>query len=183
MKKEELSTYQFVIVNADLFDQVQKANHNTKSVHDVEYTILNYSKIINDICEYLDGYVEYNKGEDKKYSAKILATTAKFYDAIFESHKYRKTITLPDMKQLEADFLEGTKRLQDILVKMNDKDDELQAMLIMTNNQYRKLSKVFHDDMRIWLWLVTSNSYNPYNLDAATRAKFNDKSTPVMHKK
>ena len=183
MKKEETATYQFVNTEKNLFDEVQRANKNSRSEYDVTYSILNYKKILADMCEYLEGYCEYYEKQSGQYSAKLLSTTAKFYDAIFDSNKYRTDMTLTEMHEIERDFLIETKKLQDIMTRVQDNDSELEAMMIMTNNQYKKISRVFRDDCRIWLWLVTSESYKPYQLDVETRNKFNDKSTPVMHKK
>lgn len=183
MRKEETATYQFVNTEKNLFDEVQRANKNSRSEYDVIYSILNYKKILADMSEFLEGYLDYAKKNSGEYSAKLLSNTAKFYDAIFESNKYRTDITLSEMYDVERDFLIETKKLQDIMTHVDDVDDELHAMMIMTNNQYRKISRVFKDDCRIWLWLATSNSSTPYMLDVETRNKFNDKSTPVMHKK
>lgn len=183
MRKEETATFQFVRDEKKLFDEVQRANSNPRGEYNISYTILNYKKIIADMCEYLEGYLEYTVKDNNAYSAKLLSTTAKFYDAIFDSNRYRMTMGLPDFRDIQRDFLIETKKLQDIMCRVDDHDDELHAMMIMTNNQYRKISRVFHDDMKIWMWLITSDSSFQYSIDADLRNKFNDKNTPVMHKK
>jgi hypothetical protein len=183
MKREETAVYEYIKANKDLFDQVQSANQHPKRMYDVEYTILNYKSILTDICDYMEGYLEYNANRDRKYASRLLATTAKFYDATFESKKYRMTMGLPDMPDIQYDFLVQSKKLQDIMVKVNDVEDELHAMLLLTNNQYRKLSRVFSDDMKIWLWLSSSDTLHPTSIDSDLRNKFHDKNTPVMHPK
>lgn len=179
MKREDTATYKFVLDEKELFEDVQKANSKYSKGSDYEYSMLNYKKIIDDMCEYLEGYLEYDKGDDKKYSSKVLATTAKFYDAIFDSKKYRQTITFSDMTNITHDYLEATKKLQDIMVQVDDDDKtELHAMMIMTNNQYNKIARVFKDDMMIYLWLAIG-----YNISSDLRQKYLNKDTPVMHRK
>ena len=178
MKKENTATYKFVLDEKQLFEEVQKANSKDKGSGQ-EYSILNYKKILDDMCEYLEGYLEYNNSDDKRWSSKVLATTAKFYDAIFESRKYRKTITFSDMADTTREYLESTKKLQDIMVKVDDEDHtELHSMMVMTNNQYNKIARVFKDDMMIYLWLTTG-----YNISSDLRQKYMNKDTPVMHRK
>lgn len=178
MKKENTATYKFVLDEKELFEEVQKANSKSHG-SGAEYTILNYKKILDDMCEYLEGYLEYAEKDGKKYSSKVLATTAKFYDAIFDSKKYRRTITFSDMSDVTHDYLESTKKLQDLLVKIDEDDHtELHAMFVMTNNQYNKIARVFKDDMMIYLWLTTG-----YNISSDLRQKYLNKDTPVMHRK
>ena len=177
--REELETWKFIKTNKELFDEIQDKYDKTVSNND-RFIILNYKKILNDICDYLEGYLDYNKSEDDRYGNKVLASTAKFYDSIFFDKRYKMQIQLEDFPSITEDFLEGTKELQDIILKVDKYDNELHGMMIMTNNQYRKISKVFHDDMELYLWLAGfPNKIAPTDL----RQKYKDKSTPVMHKK
>jgi hypothetical protein len=60
---------------------------------------------------------------------------------------------------------------------------EMNALITLTNNQYKKLSRVMKDDMKIYLWLSTSNSkLFAYSIDNATRSEFSNNNSPVMHK-
>jgi hypothetical protein len=59
---------------------------------------------------------------------------------------------------------------------------EANAFIRLTNNQYAKLSRVFKEDMNIYLWLSSTNSKSfAHKLDNTTRDKFNSKNTPNMH--
>lgn len=182
MRKEDMETYKFVKANRLLFDEVQKEYDRVKDAPKSEiYTILNYRRIIGDLCDYLEGYLDYNENQDGKYGNTVLAKTAKFYDSMFNESKYRMKFVLPDFPDISEEYLERTKELQDIMSKIGNIDNELQAMLIMTNNQYRKIGKVFHDDMQIWMWLSGLRGHE--NPPTDLRQKFLNKTTPCIHKK
>lgn len=179
MKKEEMETFKFVKTNQALFDDVQRKYDNPYDANK-EYTIINYRRFLNDMCDYLEGYLDYCESNTRKYgNNQILAKSAKFYDSMFHDKRYRTTITLGDFSDITEDFLEGTRDLQEILVRVEQKDEELHAMVVMTNNQYRKLSRVFHDDHELWFWLRTGKR----EPSAKLRQDYKNKSTPVMHKK
>lgn len=178
--KEDLETYQFVKMHADLFEDIQDKYKYTIDRGTKIYTILDYKKILDDICEYLEGYMDYNDSDEDKYGNKIISSTAKFYDTMFTDKKYRCDFVLHDIDDVKKDFLEGTKKLQDILLKLSHNEGELHAMTVLTNNQYAKLSKVFKDDMKIWRMLVGVPGYTPTSED---RRRFNMKSTPCIHEK
>ena len=180
MRKEDLETYQFVTNNKKLFDEIQDKYDNAIDVTHKRYTILNYRRILNDLCDYIEGYIEYKDSDSDKYGNKVLASTAKFYDSIFYDKRYRTIITLPDMPSITEDYLEGTKDLQELMLRVDSDTDELHAMILMTNNMYRKLSKVFKDDLEIWMWLAKIKNHDA---SSELRQKFKDKSTPVMHEK
>lgn len=179
MKKEDMETYKFVKMNRTLFEDVQAKYDNPINTNQ-KYTILNYRRILNDLCDYLEGYIDYCESDKRTYgNNQVLAKTAKFYDSMFRDKKYRTEITLGDFSDLCEDYLEGTKDLQNMLVSIEQKDNELHAMVIMTNNQYRKIAKVFHDDYELWFWLRTGKR----EPSAKLRGDYKNKSTPVMHKK
>ena len=56
------------------------------------------------------------------------------------------------MNYINEDFLKGTKRLQTILDAQSPTPDdtEFKSILLMTDNQYKKISKVWNDDMHIY---------------------------------
>ena len=177
----------FVITHKSLFDEIAKKYTNMKDRKNVEYTILDYSKILNDISDYIEGYLKYREQGQNTYDGKVLLTTKYFYDGMFKpnSMTYRKIIALTDMNYINEDFLKGTKRLQTILDAQSPTPDdtEFKSILLMTDNQYKKISKVWNDDMHIYLWLSTSNSkIFCKKIDDETRRAFDDKYTPVMHK-
>ena len=100
--------------------------------------------------------------------------------------KYRRKMYLPEIKDSYADFLRGTKELQTLMessIERSQSDPEFHMLLTMTNNQYRKLSKVCRDDMQIYLWLCTENLSNQYHISGKLRADFVDDNTPVLHPK
>jgi len=184
--KDNLSTKMFVKYHRNLFEDVAEEYNNMKDSDDVEYTILDYDKILNEMCEFIEGYIDYkNKGDDK-YAGKVLGTTINFFNTMFtDTHKYRHTITLHDMKWINKNFLSLTKRLQTLIENnIKDSDNELNQLLKLTDNQYKKISKVYKDDVEIYLWLRSSNSmFYKHNISRDLISIFNDNSTPVIHRK
>lgn len=178
-----------VIKNKNLFEDVAQTHQNMRASDDVSYSILNYDRILNEMFDFITGYVNYKKNGANTYAGKVLSTTCHFYNTMFvDKHKYRCIITLADMKRINKSFLQNSKKLQDLLDELcddenNSNDKELESLIIMTNRQYNKLSKVYRDDMKIYLWLSTSNS-KVFSRDIDTDLKiiFNDPDTPVMHK-
>jgi len=183
---KELETRKCTETNKNLFEDVAKGYVNAKDVYRVQYTILNYEKIIDQMIEYLDGYVRYSESDDKKYDGKVLAVSRSFFDKMFTEKEYRMKINLEQFKDINKTYLKKTKELQTVIESyLNDKEisAEMESLIRMTNNQYKKLAKVCRDDMKIWLWLTTSNSKRfAYHLDDTTRSAYNDKRSPVMHK-
>lgn len=181
---EDIATKSFVASAKDLFEQTAKTVVRTKVVK--KYTMLNYEDILDKMCEYIESYNEYKRDGDDKYRGKVLSITKTYYDSIFTDDKYRKKLTLKEMSNVPGVFLKKTKALQTLLEKYCDKQDhdyELQQILIMTNNQYKKLSKVYRDDMEIFMWLATkdSNIVKEHTIPAQMRLNFYDPSTPVIH--
>ena len=181
----ELSTKMFVIANKSLFEDVMRDYENARSEFESEYTILDYKKILSEIIDFLNGYVEYEESGDRKFSGKVLDRTKQFYDNMFEDKSYRTTITLSEFKGVTQAFLEKTKELQTLLEQYGDDKSrpELCAMCAMTNKQYKKLGKVCRDDVNIYLWLRSSNSsVFHHDIDAKLRQYFEDDTSPVMHR-
>lgn len=182
----ELSIKDFILKNKTLFEDVAKDYENIDHKHDTKYSILNYDKILSEMIEYVKGYVKYSDTGDDKYSGKIISSTFGFYNNMFSDIKYRTVITLHDFKSNTKSFLEKTKELQSLLETYSDDcgRTELCSLCAMTDKQYRKVSKVYADDMKIYLWLISSNS-KIFKKDISPELKqhFHDKSTPVMHVK
>lgn len=176
----------FVKANQSLFEDVASKYKNAKDSDDVQYSMLNYSKILNEMAEYIEGYIDYKEKGNKNFSGKVLQTTEFFYSNMFEDKKkYRRIVSLDDMRETAAEFLKDSKNLQTVMEnasKYDDSDAELRQLINLTDNQYRKLSKVYKDDMRIYMWLSTSKSpiyRRPISADL--RTDFKDKTTPVIH--
>ena len=52
----------------------------------------------------------------------------------------------------------------------------------MTDNQYRKLMKVYKDDSQIYLYLLTRNSRFSKTISPELYSAFENKDTPVIHR-
>lgn len=191
----KLNTQLFVEKHRNMFEDVARQYDDVKDLNGPQkYSILNYGKILDMICEYMTGYINYKEKGNNEYSDKVLSQTIYLYNTMFTDKKYRTKIELSQMTDINRSFLEGTKKLQTLLdeqtkllqTKEGPDAEELNKMIMLTNNQYGKLSKVYHDDMNIYLWLISSKSkikfLNRYNIDSKLRVDFNDKHTPVMHK-
>lgn len=178
--KEDLSTYSFIKNNANIFTSTQDKYSHVISRSDTIYTILDYAKIFEDICDYLEGYIDYAESDDDKYDSKVIISTSRFYESMFNDKRYRTDFVLYEFPDIQKDFLEGTKDLQEMLVKMAESDNELRSMIVLTNNQYNRIAKVFKDDYCIWRMLIKLPTYDPTESD---RDRFNDKTTPCIHKK
>jgi hypothetical protein len=182
----ELSTRKCVENNRNLFEDVAKGFIDAKDIFRVQYTILDYEKILDQMIEFIDGYKQYSGGDDHKYEGKVLTISRNFYDRMFTDKKYRRKINLEQYKDISANYLRRTKELQGIIESyLSDKSisGEMDSLIRLTDNQYKKLSKVVRDDMKIYLWLTTSNSKHfAYHLDDTTRKQFTNPKAPVMHK-
>lgn len=186
ISSKELETRKCVSNNKNLFEDVAKSFVNAKDIYKTQYDILNYDMILDQMIEFIDGYKEYEAKDDKKYEGKVLKISQNFYDKMFTDKKYRKKIHLEQFKDINVSYLKKTKELQSIIENyLKDKSisAELNSLIRLTNNQYKKLAKVCRDDMKIYLWLSTSNSkFFAYHLDEATRSAYANKNAPVMHK-
>ena len=183
--KDTISTKVFVSSNKEIFEDIARSTVSTHKAK--EYTQLNYEIILDKMCKYIEGYVSYKESGSNKYKGKVMTTTLAFYNEIFKDESYRHVIVLKDMPNISETFLKKTKELQELMEKHAEKqtlDYELQQLLIMTDNQYKKVAKVFRDDMEIYLWLCTENSsIHAHVLDVELRQNFKDPTTPVMHEK
>lgn len=187
LNKEELSTRMFVKNNKTLFEEIADEYSNMRNSDDVEYSMLNYDKILNEMCDFITGYIKYKDDGDDKYNGKILKVTINFYESVFtDTKRYRQTIVLYDIREINKLYLKNTKRLTQLMDDMVDRskeDPELYQLLKLSNNQYKRISKVYKDDMEIYRWLNTANSkvFN-HNIPMDLKLAFKDKSTPVIHR-
>lgn len=180
----------FISDNSNLFIKVSNSVAKIRSIDDVNYTILNYDKIISEMHEFVEGFMSYHEKGGTEYSDKILQTTISFCDKMFTKLEYRKQITLEEFKDINHSFLVKTKELKTLLDGCDksleaDNDYELRQMLNLINKQYSKVSGIMKDDMSIYMWLSTQGCTIP-----ALRATlapdlinaFQNNATPVMHK-
>lgn len=183
---EELEIVKSVENNKNLFEDVAKSYVNAKDIYKTQYDILDYNKIIDDMTDYITEYKAYSENENQKYEGKLLSITKNFFNSMFTDKKYRRKINLEQFRELNVEFLKKTKVLKSIIqTSLNDpnRSGEVDSIIRMTDNQYKKLMKVCRDDMKIYLWLSSSNSKHfAYHLDEATRKEYSNKKSPVMHK-
>lgn len=186
MNPNNLEMQRSVDANRNLFEQVNNAYIDAKTLFKVQYIILDYIKIVDSLCAYLDDYMSYAAEGSDKFKDRVLPTTRNLYERMFVDREYKKIINIEDFKADNYEFLVKSKNLKDRLVGIlsNEKTTgEMNSIVRMTDNQYKKLMKVYHDDMKIYLWIVSSNSTHfKYNLDDKVKNAFMNKRTPVMHK-
>ena len=168
----------YIISNKSLFEEVQASHARSSSVDQFgRYSVLDYEKIMNSIIEYLDGYIKYKNDDDDRYRGKINASTEAFYNKMFVDDMYRHEISLEEFKNSNRAFVELTKTLQDKMQELeNCVDCEAKGLYIITDRQYRKVGKVMHDDMQIYMWKTVGKT-----IDTRIKVTYNDKTTPVMH--
>ena len=187
MNPNNLEMQRSVDANRNLFEQVNKAYIDAKNIFRVQYIILDYNKIVDSICSYVDDYMQYALKGDNKFKDRVLPTTRNLYERMFIDKEYKKVINIEEFKDDNYNFLVKSKALKDRLVDImsggNKVTGEMNSIIRLTDNQYKKLMKVYHDDMKIYLWIVSSNSTHfKFNLDDKVKNAFMNKRTPVMHK-
>lgn len=163
-----------------LFEDINNAFDT--SLDKADYTILNYEKIVNDMCDYLEGYFRYKEAGEEQYADKLMSSTHKFYDEMFVNIKYRMPFKLTDMKEINEKFLVATKKLQSILDTDTEKSTEENSIMKMSDNQFNKLMKVYRDDAQIYLYLITRNGRYSKPLSAELYSAFENRETPVIHR-
>ena len=180
---------QIVCEYRTMFEDVARTHLNVRPSDAVLYTAMNYEKILQEMCTFLEGYVSYMDEGKSDYDGKIISSTKKFYDAMFSDlsaeSPYRKQITLEDMKHINESFIEGTQNLKTVMESVMEKYPchETEQLVTMSKNQYGKLAKVYRDDMQLYMWLATKNSrVNPKCAPIKNRVDFWDLKTPVMHR-
>lgn len=187
ISKESLAMKPFVTENRWLFEKVAREYVKDTRFRERKYSQLNYKRILDEMVDFVNGYIEYKSKNSNKYAGKVLGTAKSFYDGMFEKankKKYRKILYLPDVRDSYTEFLEGTKALQILLENSIDRaklDPEFDMLLTMTNNQYRKISKVCKDDMEIYLWQATLGKSYEHTIPSKLRVDFVDDNTPVLH--
>lgn len=181
---------QIVCEYRTMFEDVANTHLNNLPSDDVLYSVMDYGKILQEMCTFLEGYGTYRDKNEDKYDDKLIANTKKYYDNMFVGQDsaespYRKQMTLVDMQTINEAYVEGTLKLKTILESMMEKypDNETEQIVGMTKNQYGKLAKVYGDDMSLYLWLATKRSHSkPKCAPVKNRVDFWDVKTPVMHR-
>lgn len=178
--------------NRNLFEEVARKQSMSVSTNKrfTKYTILNYKKILDEMCAFIDGYVSYKDSDGQTYRGKVLSTTVHFYEQMFVNggKAYRVDFDLTQMEDIIKDYLEGSKRLQSLIDKYLDekyKDDkELSSLIALTEKQYMKLMKVHKDDIEIYLWLLNrDNKYFRKTISNSLMSSYKDDNAPVIHVK
>lgn len=175
--------------NKNLFEQIASQRSVSTGKRYQKYTILNYKKMLDEMCEFIDGYVSYKGKDGETYKGKVLSTTVHFYEQMFTDHKeYRIDFDLTQMSTITEDFLKGSKRLQQLVDEYSKdeykSDKELKSLLALTENQFMKVNKVHSDDMKIYLYLTTRDSrIGKYKPSSSVISAFKNQSTPVIHEK
>ena len=165
--------------NKSIFEDINRSFDT--HTDNADYTILDYNKILTDMCDYLEGYYKYKENGEEQYADKILSSTHKFYDVMFTDIKYRKPFRLSDFKSINEEFLVNTKKLQSLMETELEGYEE-DAMLRMADNQYKKLMKVYKDDTQIYLYLLSRNSRFSRSITAELYSAFENEDTPVIHR-
>lgn len=187
---EQKRIEQIVCEYRTMFEDVANTTPNIRSQDDVMYSALHYGKILQEMCDFLEGYITYRDSDTTTYQETMIPKTKKFYDNMFAdmgvNSKYRHTVTLEDLRQTcNQEFLEGSQRLKTVMESVMEKypDHESKQLIAMSTNQYGKLAKVYKDDMDLYLWLATRNSkVRPKSTSVQNRVNFGDIHTPVIHR-
>lgn len=181
MNNTESIARDYFIKNRDLFSDVQDVNSKMNgSISSGEHSILNYELIISEMTKYLEGYQRYKRDGNDKYKHDVLTSTYQYFDKMFDpnSKKYRKKMSLSKFSDMNKNFVIKTKEFINVINTMKKSvDNETLSLARISENQFKKLSKVHSDDMKLYMWLV-ANASIPSDL----RVNYNDTHTPVMHK-
>lgn len=178
--------------NKNLFEEVARRQASAISTNKryTKYTILNYKKMLDEMCEFIDGYVSYKDKDGETYRGKVLSTTVHFYEQMFINggKAYRMDFDITQMNDITSDYLKGSQRLQKLIETYSSdayKDDkELVSLVALTEKQYLKLMKVYKDDMQIYLYLVSKDAKHlRKQLTDRLMNDYKNKSTPVIHEK
>lgn len=188
LTKDSLSSKSYVKNMMNKFEDVAESRENQKMDPRV-FTILNYDKILDEMCQYVKGYIEYKEKGSDKYKGQVMGNTIQFYNRMFtDTKKYRRKMYLSDMKDIITDFLKRTKDLQKVMEDHVDEcsvDPEMKILLELTDNQFKKVSKVNKDDVEIYFWLLyegTHKNYDhKYDLPTSLKVAYNTPTTPVIH--
>jgi hypothetical protein len=184
-QKFQLDISKFVKDNRSLFEKIMTMP--IEKTEPVGYTILNYKTILVHMEAFLLEYLKYREEGTNKHGDRIISRTKALFDMMFEpdSKTYRMDFGLTEMPRINREFLEGSDTMKKCLQRIIDDeveymDAEMQAVVLMTSNQYKKLSQVFKDDLLIWCWLTTGRGAN---LPESARRAYHNPNDPVIHKK
>lgn len=184
----------FVMEKRRSFEQLAK-EYRANDVKDAsKYSILNYTKIMNETVEYVQGFFDYVRDGKTEYLSKVLGLTLEHYGKMTTDPKYRVVMDLKSMEPMNVTYLEKTKALLDLCDQMAKYADDpvnevpyttkkvVSEMIALTDNHFRRVSKIHSDDTDIRLWLLSRhNKYLKSDISSRQMADFMDKATPVMH--
>lgn len=189
LTKDNLATKMYVMNMANKFEDVADSRERQKMDPRV-FTVLNYEKIVDEMVQYVQGYVDYKKKGTDKYKGQVAGNTIQFYNRMFTDTKtYRRKMYLVDFRDICTGFLQKTKELQKLMEEYVDEsnvDPEMKTLLELTDNQYKKLSKVNKDDIEIYFWLLYNKTFknhdHKYDLSPSLKNAYETESTPVIHR-
>lgn len=181
----------FISDNSKLFEDAAEENkrNTTKNYpKDMIFTRLNYSKILNELCDYVSSYKKYKDEGSERYKGRVLDTTLQHYKKYtVDKVTYRENFVLTEFYQKNIEFLQLTKQLKELLEENADTDsEEFKQVLLLTENEYNRIASIYRDDTSLWLWLIRhDNSFVRNKPDCPKRLvkDFNDGNKPCMHRK
>ena len=74
---------QIVMEYRTMFEDVASTVPNIRPNDDVLYSSVDYGKILQSMCQFLEGYMEQRDANDDKYDDKVITSTCNFYNAMF----------------------------------------------------------------------------------------------------
>ena len=162
---------------------------NIKDKYNKKFIILDYSKILALLTEYMKQYSEYLHTEKNKYKDRIIGSTTNFFNTLSTKGEYKKEISIGDFKQEIESFVDRTKAFQTVIKEIEkhcccdcDMAKECENMITLAVNQYIKIGNVFRTDLNLYDSIRTSGSksFNKPFTSEQSYAMFNEK-TPCMH--
>ena len=84
----KLNTQLFVEKHRNMFEDVARQYDDVKDLNGPQKdSILNYGKILDMICEYMTGYINYKEKGNNEYSDNLLSQTTYLYNTMFTDKK------------------------------------------------------------------------------------------------
>lgn len=130
-----------------------------------KFKILDYTKILTLLTEYMRQYAEYMHTEKDKYKDRILGLTESFYNTLFKKEEYKKEIYIGDFKDEITAFVDGTQGFQKVIKEIEhecccdcEMAKECERMIKMSVNEYIKIGNVFRTDLNLFDSIRTSGS-------------------------
>lgn len=186
-KSDEIS--EFIAAMQDEIIAASDAYVNIADKYNKKFKILDYTKILNLITQYMRQYVTYLHTEKDKYKDRILGLTQAFYDSLFKKEEYKKEVSIQEFKDEIDAFINGTKGFQTVIKEVEHEcccdcamAKECEHMVTISVNEYLKIGRVFRTDLNLYNSIRKSGSkvYNePFTSEQSY--VFSNEETPCMH--